>query len=465
MLHRAKVWLALLTVVVDAAMAAIAFYVAFKARVLLPFPTPLKLGRFLNYLDLLFVHVPSVLVTFFFLRLYHQRRGASRIDLFYSILSAVSIATVLATAVTYLIHHSERELTRGMIIYSWALTIAFVSIGRVLTELLQRQVRARHPDRLLLVGTGDVSRMILQKTVQSPQLGYKVIGFVNGTNGARDIAGVPVLGLQAELANIVRENDVQEVVIALAEASHEELLDMIMACEAEHATVRIFPDFFQIIASELSIGDLDGLPLLTVRDVGLRGWRLTAKRAMDIVVSGLAVIFLSPLMLLIALLIKLESKGPVLYTQVRVGLDSKPFPMLKFSSMRAAAEKETGAVWATSDDPRKTRLGALLRRTSVDEWPQLINVLLGDMSLVGPRPERPVFVDEFKQVVPRYMERHKEKAGITGWAQVNGLRGDTSIVERTKYDLYYIENWSLLFDLKIILRTILNQFHGDHNAY
>jgi exopolysaccharide biosynthesis polyprenyl glycosylphosphotransferase len=229
--------------------------------------------------------------------------------------------------------------------------------------------------------------------------------------------------------------------------------------------VRIFPDLFQIIASELSISDLDGLPLLTVRDVALRGWKLVTKRAMDMMVGGAGLVFLSPLMLLVALLVKLESKGPVFYAQTRVGLDGKPFPMLKFRSMRSDAEKESGPVWASADDPRRTRLGAFLRKTSIDELPQLINVLLGEMSLVGPRPERPVFVEQFKQVVPRYMDRHKEKAGITGWAQVNGLRGETSIVERTKYDLYYIENWSLLLDLKILLRQVLNQFRGDHNAY
>jgi exopolysaccharide biosynthesis polyprenyl glycosylphosphotransferase len=465
MRNRAKFWLALLTVGVDALMAIIAFYLAYKARVIVPFPTPLKLGRFLNYVDLLFVHVSSVLLTFFFFRLYHLGRGTSRFDLFYSVLSAVSIATVVGTAVTYLIRQSDRELTRGVTLYSWALTTALVSLGRIVTERVRGRVQKKHPDRLLLVGTGDVARMILQKTLQSPQLGYKVVGFVGRPNGGGEVAGVPVLGSQAQLAEIVRQQQVEEVVIALPEASHEELLDMITACEGVHATVRIFPDLFQIIASELSIGDLDGLPMLTVRDVALRGWRLAVKRTMDIVGSACALIVLSPFLLFIALLVKLDSKGPVFYMQERVGLDGKPFPIIKFRSMRLDAEQGSGPVWATADDPRKTRLGTFLRKSSIDELPQFINVLLGDMSLVGPRPERPVFVEEFKKIVPRYMERHKEKAGLTGWAQVHGLRGDTSIVERTKYDLYYIENWSLLFDLKIILRQILSWFHGDRNAY
>jgi exopolysaccharide biosynthesis polyprenyl glycosylphosphotransferase len=171
------------------------------------------------------------------------------------------------------------------------------------------------------------------------------------------------------------------------------------------------------------------------------------------------------LMMLVALMIKIESPGPVFYSQVRVGLDGKPFKMLKFRSMRTGAEAATGAVWASEADPRRTRIGSVLRKLSLDELPQLINVLVGEMSLVGPRPERPIFVEQFRQVVPRYMERHQEKAGMTGWAQVNGLRGNTSIVERTKYDLYYIENWSLLFDLKIILRTIVNILRGDKHAY
>ena len=174
-------------------------------------------------------------------------------------------------------------------------------------------------------------------------------------------------------------------------------------------------------------------------------------------------IVLSPLMILMAVLIKLESPGPVFYVQERMGLDAKPFQMLKFRSMRADAERQ-GPGWTTADDPRRTRIGALLRKLSVDELPQFINVLLGDMSLVGPRPERPVYVEQFRQSIPRYMDRHREKAGLTGWAQVNGLRGDTSITDRTKYDLWYIENWSLSLDFKIMLRTALRVF-GDRSAY
>lgn len=465
MSSRLRLFLAFLTAAVDALAGASAFVLAYRLRALIPFPTPLRLGPLSDYVGLLALHVGSLLIVFFLYRLYHPRSGLSRVDLFYSILSGVSIALVLATTLSYLITQGEVLLTRGAIFYSWVLTVILVGLGRLAVARLQTAMRARHPERLLLVGTGEVARMILQKTIQSPHLGYRVVGFVDGHSPAREVAGVPVLGSRVDLCDIITREAVQEVIIALPEASHEELLDMIQACETAHASVRIFPDLFQIIASELSIGDLDGLPLLSVRDVALRGWKLSVKRAMDVLVSGIGMIFLSPFFLLLALLIKLDSPGPVFYTQVRVGLDGKAFPMLKFRSMRQDAERATGPVWTTENDPRRTRIGAILRRLNLDEFPQLINVLLGDMSLVGPRPERPVFVEQFKQVVPRYMERHKEKAGMTGWAQVNGLRGDTSIIERTKYDLYYIENWSLLFDIKIIVRTFLNVFRGNRNAY
>lgn len=457
-------FLRFLTFALDAAMAALAFYFAYWLRILIPIPTALRLGPFRGYALQCAIQMVSVVITFFFYRLYHTRASRSRVDLFYTILSAVSIAVLVSTALSFLTVRASSDLTRGLLLYSWGLTVIFALINRGVVGLLERYFRRRHPRQVLLIGTGEVARTILQKASQA-RLGYKVIGCVDG-QGSGEWAGLPILGRVQDLERILEGHPVDEVIVALPQASHEELLEIISICEAKRAAVRIFPDLFQILASEVRISDLDGLPMLVVRDVALRGWKLALKRAMDLIVSAAALIFLSPLMLFIALLIKLESKGPVFYTQERVGLDGKPFQMIKFRSMRVDAEDQTGPVWATPDDPRKTRLGRFLRATSIDELPQLINVLLGEMSLVGPRPERPVFVEQFKQVVPRYMERHKEKAGITGWAQVNGLRGDTSIIERTKYDLYYIENWSLLFDIKIILRTLVNALlRRDRNAY
>jgi len=271
-----------------------------------------------------------------------------------------------------------------------------------------------------------------------------------------------VLGHIEDLPEVIEKQNIQEVIIGLPEATHQELVGIISQCEREKVSIRVFPDVFQIMASEVTISDLAGLPLLTIRDVALRGWKLTLKRGADIAGSSGFLLFASPLMMLTAILIKLDSPGPVFFVQERMGMDAKPFKMLKFRSMRADAERL--ANWTTKDDPRRTRIGTIIRKISIDEFPQFINVLMGDMSLVGPRPEQPAYVEQFRQSIPRYMERHREKAGITGWAQINGLRGDTSIAERTKYDLWYIENWSLWLDFKIIMRTAFKAFF-DKAAY
>jgi Undecaprenyl-phosphate glucose phosphotransferase len=360
----------------------------------------------------------------------------------------------------------DLDYSRAMILYAWLLTILLVTIGRWLHHRLKKrlQVQGWGMDRVLIVGTGEVGHMILQKIQWRPELGYQVVGMVetNHYDNGR-ASSVPILGGPDRIAEFIDRHEVDEVIIALPEASHQEILRLISQCERGSVSIKVFPDVFQIMASQVSIGDLGGLPLLSVRDVALRGWRLTVKRAVDIVGSVFGLIFLSPLMLLIGLLIKLDSPGPVFYAQERMGLDARPFWCLKFRSMRADAEKD-GPGWTVENDPRRTRVGEFIRRFSLDELPQLINVLLGQMSLVGPRPERPVYVDQFRRSIPRYMDRHREKAGLTGWAQVNGLRGDTSITERTKYDLWYIENWSLMLDFKIIVRTVFNVFRS-RSAY
>jgi exopolysaccharide biosynthesis polyprenyl glycosylphosphotransferase len=229
--------------------------------------------------------------------------------------------------------------------------------------------------------------------------------------------------------------------------------------------IKIYPDLFAYMAGDLNVDDLGGTPLLTVRDIALRGWKLSLKRGLDMFGSGAGLVLLSPMLLLTAFLMRREGRGPIFYTQERMGLDGRPFHMIKFRTMRPDAEA-AGPGWTVKDDPRVTRLGRWMRKTNWDELPQLINVFLGEMSLVGPRPERPIYVLEFRKEIPRYMERHREKSGMTGWAQVNGLRGDTSIPERTRYDLWYVENWSLWLDIKIIVRTIWQTVtRQSKNAY
>jgi exopolysaccharide biosynthesis polyprenyl glycosylphosphotransferase len=453
----------------DLVMVGLAFYVAYWLRQTIPVPPPVNIGSFGDYVGMLFIQMVTMPSLYFFSRLYDVKRSMPRLDEFYRIFAATSIGTVMAIAfTTFLFKNSALELDfpRVMVIYAWLLTVVLVTFSRSFLVLARNLLRRRGAwtDRLLIVGTGDVGRMILQKVRQMPRLGYSVVGFVDGDASAgEEIMGVPVLGGVDDIPAIIKDHEVEEVIIGLPELSHHEVLAIISRCERGQVGIKIFPDLFQIIATELSIGDLGGLPLLTVRDVALRGWKLTLKRFVDIVGSAVGLVILSPFLMLVSLAIKLDSPGPVLYAQERMGLDARPFWCLKFRSMRIDAERN-GPGWTTEDDPRVTRVGKFIRRFSVDELPQLINVLVGDMSLVGPRPERPVYVEQFRRSIPRYMDRHREKAGMTGWAQVNGLRGDTSIAERTKYDVWYTENWSLWLDFKIILRTIFAVF-SDRHAY
>jgi exopolysaccharide biosynthesis polyprenyl glycosylphosphotransferase len=452
---KAKVLVRTSLVAVDALMCGLAFYVGYRLRLLSEYE---NIAPFSRYWGMLFIHTLSVLVVFFFYKLYHRPRAISHIDEFYSIFGAASVGSIIGIALISFIYKNELDYPRLMMVYAWPLTIIFVTLGRTLHIRVQWGLQAHGygVDKVIIVGTGDVGRMVLQKIHQSPGLGYRVVGFVSDQETQPNVLGVPVLGKTDDLPALIDKHQIKEVIIALPEASHQDLLTIIAKAERERVSIKIFPDIFQIMASEVSIGDLSGLPLLNIRDIALRGWRLALKRLVDIVGSAVFLILLSPLMLLVAILVKLESPGPVFYVQERMGLDARLFKMLKFRSMRQDAEAETGPVWSIPGDPRRTRLGAILRRISIDETPQMINVLLGEMSLVGPRPERPVFVEQFKRSIPRYMDRHHEKAGISGWAQINGLRGDTSIAERTKYDLWYIENWSLILDFKIILRTLLH---------
>jgi exopolysaccharide biosynthesis polyprenyl glycosylphosphotransferase len=452
----------------DACSIGMAFYLAYHLRLAIPWPTvPEHIGAFRDYLGMMGIQILSVLSVCFFYGLYREQRARPWVDEAANVAGSVSIGTLLGVAFTSFLFKNtllDLDYSRGMIIYAWLLGILLISLVHLGHRLWTARLRDRGwgEMRVIVVGSGDVGQMVLQKLLHSPGMGYRVVGVVNGQS-SETLRGAPELGTVDQLPELIAEHAIDEVIIAEPEASHQEMLRLIALCERGQAETKIFPDLFQIMASEISIGDLNGLPLLNVRDVALHGWQLGLKRAMDLVGSTLGLIVLSPFMLLLSILIKLDSPGPVFYAQERMGLDAKPFWCLKFRSMCTDAE-EDGPGWTVKDDPRCTRMGYFLRRSNLDELPQLINVLLGEMSLVGPRPERPVYVEQFRRSIPRYMERHREKAGLTGWAQVNDLRGDTSISERTKYDLWYIENWSLLLDIKILLRTILN-YGRQRNAY
>jgi exopolysaccharide biosynthesis polyprenyl glycosylphosphotransferase len=451
-------------VVADLIMLRLAFVLAYHLRVLSDTRPDQPNDPPSTYDDLALLCVLVIVVVFAIRRLYIPRRGVGRVDLLYQVAAAVGIGWLGALSVTFFVYRAL-EPPRLMLVYWALLAILLVWSARLVLDGLWRDAhrRGRDLERVLIVGDGEQAQLVEAKIRDAPELGYRIVGFVGDGSVAPQVQ--PVLGNLRDVPRLVREQGVGEVVIAWAGISHPDLVDLIAGCTQQRVDIKIFPDIFELMAREVETSELTGLPLMRVRDVTLRGWMRFLKRALDVALSWTMLVALSWWFLLMALLVKLTSpRGPVLYVQERVGLDGKPFYMLKFRSMRPDAEAESGPVWAVPNDPRRTRLGEVIRRFSLDEVPQLINVLVGEMSLVGPRPERPEFVAQFANLVPRYRERHMEKAGMTGWAQVNGLRGQGSIVERTEYDLFYVETWSLAFDVKILLKTLATVIR-DRNAY
>lgn len=405
--------------------------------------------------------------------LYTLRRGASRVDEAFKVVVAVSLGLVGAIITNYLMAQIGGNIlplpfTGQILVLCWAATLFATITLRVIYRSILYGLRQRGFDtrRVLIVGAREPGQIVADMISRSPRLGYRMQGFLSDTLPAGTlVADLPVLGRTASLGRVIRATQADEVIIAVSGRPSSDVLDIVALAEDEAVEIKIYPDAFQLITNnEVTVGDVSGLPLISVKNIALdnplnRGM----KRLLDIVMATLVMTFLSPVMLLIALLVRLESPGPVFFIQERVGLDGHPFPTIKFRTMRQNAPDL--ASWTTKDDPRVTALGAFLRRYSLDELPQFMNVLRGEMSVVGPRPEQPLWVERFSQRIPRYVRRHKQKAGITGWAQVNGLRGDTSVEERTRYDLYYVENWSLLFDIKIIIKTIVGIASGRNSGY
>jgi exopolysaccharide biosynthesis polyprenyl glycosylphosphotransferase len=347
-----------------------------------------------------------------------------------------------------------------------ALAILFVMIGRtVVRTIVERRHRAgKDLDRVLIAGNGELARAVVERmNAHRDRLGFRIVGYLrNGTDEA--VPGLECLGTIGEAEAVVQGYAIDHVFVALPHASSQAMMALLDRLTRNLVAIHVVPDLLQFMVLRSRVEDLDGLPTINLSETPLEGWSRFAKRGFDLFVATCALILLSPVMLLVALAIWLEDRSPVFYRQVRMGLDGKPFRMVKFRSMRVGAENATGAVWAAKDDPRRTRVGSFIRAWSLDELPQLWNVLVGDMSVIGPRPERPEFVEQFRAEFPHYMLRHKVRAGMTGWAQVHGWRGNTSMRMRIEHDLYYIENWSLLLDLKILCLTVVHGLRHE-NAY
>ncbi len=407
------------------------------------------------------------LLLIFFMRMYGLYQAARALPFLVEmgkVFKAVTAATIVFLAITFFLRDFSYSRT-FWILSGFVLALA-VSCSRYLLGLGVMVIdKKRESQRnILILGVNEHSRKLIAFYKKNPRFSTQITGFLdNRVTTGELIDNVPVLGKISELVRFIQERrEIHEVVLALPGMPQDKVLNIIYECEKEMVVFRWIADIFGLIASKMNVNYLGSTALLSFADAPLSDWENRfLKRGVDILLSASALIFLSPLFLVIAVLIRRDSGKPIFYKQERIGENGRSFKLLKFRTMRTGAEEKTGPVWAKQNDDRRTRLGVALRENNLDELPQLWNVLKGDMSLVGPRPERPFFVGQFKENIPRYMARHSIRSGITGWAQVHGLRGNTSIEARTQYDLYYIENWSLLLDLKILLMTLLTK----KNAY
>jgi len=405
------------------------------------------------------------LVVFTTRGIYQSRRLVRLLREFQDLLHAHGIALLMFIALTYFLEqykHSRLMMAYFAVIAGFALCASRAVVRTALRSLRSRGFNLRH---LLVVGEGEAAQMVVNRATLFPELGLRVAGVVTHESSSTEhVQGAPVVGHFDQVRDVLETHKPDEVLIALSQAQHDKLERVLGLMQDETVDIRVVPDVQAYVTLGCEAEDFDGLPVVRINDSPLHGTSAMMKRAMDVLGSACALLLLSPLLMVLGALVKVTSPGPMLYAQERMGLDGKLFKMYKFRSMKVDAERTSGAVWAQAVDDRRTRLGTFLRKTSLDELPQFWNVLCGDMSLVGPRPERPVFVNQFRSEIPNYMLRHKVKAGITGWAQINGWRGNTSLVRRIECDLFYIRNWSLAFDIRILLLTFWKGF-VHKNAY
>ncbi len=464
MIERRRQIQVVLQLIGDLLATSVAFFVAYWLRFVFEIhPVTKGLPPLSMYLRLLPVVLVLYPVVFYFQGLYHRRRMRSRFDEGMRVMMAVMLATVLLTA--GLTFYRPPDFT-----YSRLFLAVFAVADAVLVSLFRWGIGAGlarirrsggNLQRVLVIGAGDLGRQVVERLEVHKEFGFSVVGFLDDDPGRqqRKIQGVPVLGTTEELESVVAGHRVDQVMIALPLAAHYRTVQLIRRAGQLLVDIKVVPDVLQYYTMRAGIEDLDGLPLINLTQIPLQGWNQIVKRAFDIAGSAALLLATSWLFPIIAWLIKREDGGPVFFSQVRTGLDGRSFELFKFRSMRVDAEGDGEAHWTRTRDSRVTRVGEVLRRTNLDELPQLYNVLRGDMSLVGPRPEQPKFVERFRSRYPAYNVRHRVRAGLTGWAQVNGLRGDTSIRQRIVHDLYYIENWSLGLDMRILWRTLRIALH------
>ena len=466
--HRVKgeLLIPLLQVVTDLAVIEISFLLSYWLRFYssLTATVPVLKGfpSFAVYLVSSWVVMLVWVVLFRALHMYGARRNASRVDELYHVAGGVSLGMLVV--LTGAFFYRGFSYSRLVFVLIWATSIILLGVSRVALIHYERHLH-RRGRRLLnaaIVGSSKWGEHLIRNVDRRPGLGFQFVGHVGSSAFLRE--RLPSLGEFEDLPRIVGAGQVWTFFLAPDDAEMPKLFPLLNECSGLNVDFYLVPNLLEIMTSRVRVEELEGIPVLKIKDVAMTGWSHIFKRAFDICLSSIALLLLWPVFIVISLAILMDSRGTVFYGQERVGMDGREFRLLKFRTMSMDAESKTGPVWAVKGDPRVTRVGRVLRKTSLDELPQLWNVLGGDMSLVGPRPERQYFVERFRARVPKYLERHRVKSGMTGWAQVHGLRGNAPIEERTRCDLYYVENWSLMLDIRILLMTVWAVLKGE-NSY
>jgi len=419
-----------------------------------------------TYFYALYFIVPGYIILYSFFDMYSSKRTARKKYEVYGILKANTVGAVLFIVALYVVN--QPNFSRSMIFIFYMVNIFLTTLSRqILRNALQYFRRKGYNLKyILLVGYSRAAEEYITRINANPQWGYVVRGILDDKVPRGTLyKGVKVLGVIDNLIYILPENKLDEIAITLALENYGRLEEIVDLCEKSGVHTKFIPDYNSLIPSKPYTEDLMGLPVINIRYVPLTNtlnW--VSKRIVDVVGAALVLVLIWPVMLVTAVAVRLSSPGPIIFKQERIGLHNKPFQMYKFRTMEIQKESAERGAWTVKNDPRVTRVGRFLRKTSLDEFPQLFNILRGDMSLVGPRPERPLFVEKFRQEIPRYMIKHQVRPGLTGWAQINGYRGNTSIRKRIDYDLFYIENWTMGFDVKILFLTIFKGFINK-NAY
>ncbi|GAE26275.1 capsular polysaccharide biosynthesis protein [Halalkalibacter wakoensis JCM 9140] len=466
MIRKNQKFLTQLYVLFDVAVLFVSFLLAWWLKFVSPLADQVGHLSIQYYgLRVLFYGVIAIILGYAF-ALYSPKRKKNFLTEFMKIVQVHLFSVMLLLSMLFTFR--EMDLSREFLVYFLVGNVIFLSVYRFAVKSVLRTLRKKGYNKqfVLILGAGSLGKQFSESLKKQSDMGLEVIGFLDDYRLESKDDNHKILGKLDDLEKVLNQHSmIDEVVIALPLDAHKKYTKIIDICEKVGVRTLIIPDFYHVLPARPQFDVLGDIPLINVRDVPLDELRNRLfKRGFDVAFSLTVLIFFSPLLLLIACLVKLTSSGPVIFKQERVGLNRRTFYMYKFRSMKHQPVTESNTQWTTNDDPRKTKLGTFLRKTSLDELPQFINVLKGDMSVVGPRPERPHFVNQFKEEIPKYMIKHHVRPGITGWAQVNGLRGDTSILDRINCDIFYIENWTFVLDIKIIFKTIINGFINK-NAY